>query len=182
MQDMISKLDLKEYVDSYETYLARSKPLFIEGDMHLHYKIIKELFNQPHIKQIPEVINLESSIALLQKKGVLSLEEIFAFVKIILYFKELKKEFLEGLLGEWMCKIIIPDGLLEICKYFDKNGELKDEIDERFEVCGFKFNEEEYIMPPYKVPDVDIDKSKVVVGLNTGTSKTWETRLWSERT
>ena len=140
MQDMISKLDLKEYVDSYETYLARSKPLFIEGDMHLHYKIIKELFNQPHIKQIPEVINLESSIALLQKKGVLSLEEIFAFVKIILYFKELKKEFLEGLLGEWMCKIIIPDSLLEICKYFDKNGELKDEIDERFEVISKSLN------------------------------------------
>lgn len=54
-------------------------------------------------------------------------------------------------------------------------------IDEIFEVCGFKFNNEEYILPPYKVPNVDIDKSKVVVGLNTGTSKTWETRLWSEK-
>ena len=136
MQDIISKLDLKEYVELYEAYLARKKPLFIEGDMHLHHKIIKELFSKPHIKQIPEVINLDSSIAILQKKGVLSLSEIYAFVKIINYFKELKKEFIEGLLGEWMSRIELPLNLLEICEYFNDKGELKDEVDERFEVIS----------------------------------------------
>ncbi len=133
MQEILTKLDLEEYVSSYEAFLAREKPLFVEGDMHLHHKIIKELFSKPSIKTIPKVINLDRSLALLQKRGVLKLDEIFSFVKIILYFKSLKEEFKEGLLGEWMVKIEIPQNLLEICSYFDKNGELKDEIDERFE-------------------------------------------------
>jgi heptosyltransferase-2 len=53
-------------------------------------------------------------------------------------------------------------------------------IDEIFETCGFRFNGEEYILPPYDVPDVNIDKRKIVVGLNTGTSKTWKTRQWNK--
>ncbi|WP_458700986.1 endonuclease MutS2 [Sulfurospirillum sp. 1307] len=138
--DLLSQLDLKEYVDSYEAFLSRSKPLFIQGDMHLHHKLIQELFQKPSIKQIPEVINLDRALAILQKNGVLSLKEIFSFVSIILYFKELKKEFLEGLLGEWMSRIELPDNLLEICSYFDKNGEFKDEIDERFGVITKSLN------------------------------------------
>ena len=53
-------------------------------------------------------------------------------------------------------------------------------IDEIFEVCGFKFENEKYILPPYKIPNVNIDKSKIVVGLNTGTSNIWKTRLWKK--
>ena len=53
-------------------------------------------------------------------------------------------------------------------------------IDEIFEVCGFKFNEEKYILPEHIVPDIvknGLDWSKKLIWLNTGTSWTWKTIL-----
>jgi len=133
MQKILSQLDLGEYVSSYENYLARKKPLFLEGDIHLHHKLIGELFNHSDIKPIPELINLDRAIGVMQKSGVLRLEEIFAFVKIINYFLYLKKVLLSGTLSKWMQKIVIPDNLLDICGYFNEKGEFKDSIDETFE-------------------------------------------------
>lgn len=133
MNKLLSQLDLQEYTNSYEAYLARPKPLFLEGDIHLHYKLIKELFNHQSIKPIPDMINLDRSIAILQKSGVLRLEEIYAYVKIIRYFTYLKKVFLDNALANWMDKIVIPENLLEIGEFFDDNGEFKNSIDETFE-------------------------------------------------
>lgn len=60
-------------------------------------------------------------------------------------------------------------------------------LDEIFEVCGFTFAEEPYILPVYSIPKIpaaqlsDARKiKKAIVGLNTGTSITWKTRLWKE--
>jgi len=56
-------------------------------------------------------------------------------------------------------------------------------IDEIFEVSWFKFNEEEYVLPYYTIPkeiEENIDKVKTVIWLNTWTSWTWKTRLWSD--
>jgi len=54
-------------------------------------------------------------------------------------------------------------------------------LDEIFEICGFKFKNEKYFLPELiKIENLDIDKSKKIIGLNTGTSKTWKTRLWKE--
>ena len=133
MENLLSQLDLQEYTKSYEAYLARPKPLFLEGDIHLHYKLIKELFNHQSIKSIPDMINLDRSIAILQKSGVLRIEEIYAYVKIIRYFTYLKKAFLDNALATWMDKIVIPENLLEIGEFFDDNGEFKNSIDETFE-------------------------------------------------
>jgi len=130
MTELLSQLDLQDYKDSYEKYLAREKPLFLEGDIHLHHKLISELFNHQGLKLLPELINLDRSIAVLQKSGVLRLEEIYAFVKIINYFKYLKKLFLENQLGKWMDKIDLPQNILEICEYFNAKGELRETIDE----------------------------------------------------
>ncbi len=132
MKKIISQLDLAEYVSTYENYLSRKKPLFLEGDIHLHHKLIGELFNHQSIKPIPELINLDRSIALLQKSGVLSLGEIYAFVQIIKYFLYLKKALLADALLKWMDKIVIPENLIDICTYFDDKGELKDSLDETF--------------------------------------------------
>lgn len=132
MNEIISQLDLKEYTDSYKSYLARTKPLFLEGDIHLHYKLIKELFNHQSIKPIPEMINLDRAIAILQKSGVLRLEEIYAYVKIIRYFTYLKKLFIDNALSVWMDKIVIPENLSSIGEYFDDKGEFKDSIDDIF--------------------------------------------------
>ena len=54
-------------------------------------------------------------------------------------------------------------------------------IEEIFEACGFKFSNERYILPKYEVPSVDVGNSKTVVGLNTGVSDVWLTRLWNEK-
>lgn len=52
-------------------------------------------------------------------------------------------------------------------------------VQEIFEICGFKFNDEEYIL---EVDDKDlkwdIDKSKKIIGLNTGCGGRWTSRLW----
>jgi len=132
MDKILSKLDLRDYTQSYEAYLSRPKPLFLEGDIHLHFKHIKELFAYQTIKPIPQVINLDRSIAVLQKSGVLRLEEIYAYSKIIKYFMYLKKVLVENALGAWMDKISIEANFEEIVEIFDDKGELKDTIDDTF--------------------------------------------------
>lgn len=53
-------------------------------------------------------------------------------------------------------------------------------VEEIFEVCGFKFRGEKYLLPDFNVPKVDIDKNKKVVALNTGISKSWKPRKYSD--
>lgn len=54
-------------------------------------------------------------------------------------------------------------------------------IEETFEICGFKWNGEKYILPDYSIPDIEIQTDKKIIGLNTGTGKIWRTREFSER-
>ncbi len=55
----------------------------------------------------------------------------------------------------------------------------KSYLQELFEICGFKFNNEEYLLPKHEPGSgFDIDKSKTVVGLNTGCGGRWTSRLW----
>lgn len=53
-------------------------------------------------------------------------------------------------------------------------------VEEIFEICGFKFNGEKYILelPPTR-PNLPILKGSVV-GLNTGCGSRWLARLWPE--
>jgi len=132
MKKLLSKLDLEDFTKSFYGYLARPKPLFMQGDSKIHYKFIKELIQITNIKAPMDVENLDIPLAHLGKKGVLKIYEIFSFVKIIKYFIYLKSIFLEGSLNEWMQKIQIPDEIKEICAYFDEKGELKNSVDEQF--------------------------------------------------
>ncbi len=132
MTEILSKLDLADYAKSFQSYLAREKPLFMEGDINLHHKMIEELGQYSSLKPVPAMINLDSALAHLQKSGVLHLEEIFAFVKIIRYFAYLKTIFIEGNLASWMQKVEIPPEVFEISSYFNEKGELKSDIDENF--------------------------------------------------
>ncbi len=132
MKKLLSKLDLVDFSDTFHSYLARKKPLFMEGDSKIHYKFIKELIQIQDIKAPLEVENLDIPLAHLGKNGVLKLYEIYSFVKIINYFIYLKNIFSDGNLYEWMQKINIPPEILEICAYFDEKGELKSDIDEKF--------------------------------------------------
>ena len=133
MQEIFNKLDLEDYITSFQALFARHKQIVLEGDINLHYKLIHELdkynFNEP-----PKVQNLDTALMHIQKQGVLKLDDIFEIVKIIRYFKYLTKFNFEGKLLEWFEKIIIPHDMLKIESYFNDKGELKDGIDEDYDL------------------------------------------------
>ena len=56
----------------------------------------------------------------------------------------------------------------------------KDYPTELFEICGYTYRDEDYILdpvPPITLPD--LDRSRPLVGLNTGAGARWTSRLWS---
>ncbi|AXX92244.1 endonuclease MutS2 [Malaciobacter molluscorum LMG 25693] len=132
MQDIIKKLDLTEYLETFQELFSRKKSIVIEGDIHLHYKLIEELskfdFNAPK-----EVANLDNCLIHIQKQGILKLYDIYEFTKIIRYFLYLKRFNFEGKLKEWIDKIVVPNDILELDNYFDSKGNLKQGIDEDFD-------------------------------------------------
>ena len=131
MTSIISKLDLQSFIDHFKNFFAREKPLFMEGDSKLHFRFIQKLSNL-EFKEPKEVKNLDSALMYLKKSGILKIDQIYEFVKIIEYFLYLKKLPFDTEVKEWFDKIIIPDEILEICRYFDPQGKLRDEVDERF--------------------------------------------------
>ena len=132
MEKLFSKLDLGDYVKGFQNFLARPKPLFLEGDVQVHYRLICELERYEGIKAPPQVVALETPLAHLSKMGTLRLSEIFAFVQIVNYSLYLKSILREDGLREWVEKIIIPPEISDICAYFDEKGELKSSVDEQF--------------------------------------------------
>ena len=137
MNRLLSKLDLADFANSFYKFLAREKPLFMQGDSKIHFSLIKELMQIQSIKAPKDVENLDVQLAHLSKNGVLKIYEIYSFVKIIDYFSYLKKTLLDGKLYLWMQKIEIPEELREICGYFDEKGELRSSIDENFSAIEY---------------------------------------------
>ncbi len=115
------KLDLGEYVSAFESFLARPKPFILQGDINTHYRYIAKLqtyeFTPP-----PPVKNLDQALMHLSKQGVLPLEEIYEFIKIIDYFAYLKTLAFEGKIKEWIDNIKIPEQISEISSFFDDHG------------------------------------------------------------
>jgi len=58
----------------------------------------------------------------------------------------------------------------------------KNYLQEIFEICGYKFNGEKYLLDTDENfdRDFDLDKSKTVIGLNTGCGERWTSRLWKD--
>ncbi len=57
----------------------------------------------------------------------------------------------------------------------------KSYLEETFEICGFKFNKEKYVLD---IPRSSIEfpkPKKPIIGLNTGCGDRWGTRLWPEK-
>jgi len=42
-EEILLKLDLGEYLDKFNSFLARQKPLFLQGDSKIHFENINEL-------------------------------------------------------------------------------------------------------------------------------------------
>lgn len=57
----------------------------------------------------------------------------------------------------------------------------KSYMDEIFEICGYKFRGEEYILDTDQVEKIsNTNSDKIIVGLNTGCGSRWLTRLWPD--
>lgn len=138
MQDIISKLDLAEFIAKFNAFLARPKALFIQGDASKHYEKILEL-SQINLKPPQSVNNLDDALMRLSKFGVLHISEIYEFSKIISYFSYLKGQNFEGKMHGYLDKIIIPEQILELKGHFNANGELNASVDERISVINEAF-------------------------------------------
>lgn len=92
------------------------------------------------------------------------------------------------------CGFILRDGLISpvnaaaeqkyLTGIFDdlNKANTKSYPGELFEICGFKFNGERYILDSFASHGYTwkINKKKSVVGLNTGCGGRWTSRLWSD--
>ncbi|MCF6245554.1 MAG: endonuclease MutS2 [Sulfurovum sp.] len=127
-KSIIKKLDLVRYIQQFQTFLAREKPVAMQGDIHQHYRYIEALSRV----QFPEpraVPNLDTQLARIKKQAVLSLDEIYAFVTIFSYFNTLSAlGFTEPLIS-WIQKIEIPEEIVDIVGYFTDEGNINPERD-----------------------------------------------------
>ncbi len=124
-----AQLDLLGYMESFRQFLSREKPIYIEGDQELHYRYIKAL-DRLEFKAPPKIAPYGNIKAHLKKRGVLRFEQIFELIKPVRYFRSMKNSNFEGLVGEWMSKIEIPESFGEIEKYFDEEGNFNESLDE----------------------------------------------------
>lgn len=136
---LIKQLDLEAFFADFATFLARKKPMYLNGDLAVYKKMIDELdlafCDSIHLPQIPRVDLLEPALMHLNKNGNLHLSQIYNISKILGYFCTLQKHIqknsqipAKSTLKEWIEKIIFPPNLLESLLIFTQNGEIKDSI------------------------------------------------------
>ena len=130
LDSLIDRLDLTGHIDSFNGFFSRPKPLFIEGDQERHFAYIDAL-DKLTFKSPPKVTSFRPITSHLKKQGVLRFEQIFEIIKVVRYFRTLKNSGFEGIIGEWMHKIQIPERFSdEVESYFDLEGRFNEELDE----------------------------------------------------
>jgi len=122
------KLDLDGYISRFTSFMAREKPVAMEGDANLHYRYIKALENV-EIPEPPAIQPIDDLLARLGKQAVLKLDEIFLFIKTIHYFNRLSALSLPHPVGEWISEIDIPDEISQLLPYFTDEGDLNPEME-----------------------------------------------------
>jgi len=127
-KSIIQKLDLDGYVKQFQTFLAREKPVAMQGDINQHYRYIQALSRVqfPLPKTVP---NLDKELARIKKQAVLSLDEIYAFVTMFSYFNTLSAVGFTEPLISWIQGIEIPEEIVEIIGYFTEQGDINPERD-----------------------------------------------------
>ncbi|MEA3492329.1 MAG: endonuclease MutS2 [Campylobacterota bacterium] len=149
---IIEKLDLDDYIQHFEQFFARVKPVAMHGDVNQHYRYIKALSSvqYPEPKEVPD---LDGQLARIRKQAVLGLDEIYAFVTIIMYFNRLKAIELPEPLLSWIEQIEVPDEMMEVLGYFNDEGEINPQIDqELFDIQrALKVNKAEIKESLYKL-------------------------------
>ncbi|MGB5964735.1 MAG: endonuclease MutS2 [Sulfurimonadaceae bacterium] len=130
LDSLIDRLDLTGHIDSFNGFFSRPKPLFIEGDQERHFNYIDAL-DKLTFRSPPKVTSFSPITSHLKKQGVLRFEQIFEVIKVVRYFRTLKNSGYDGIIGEWMHKIQIPERFSdEVESYFDLEGRFNEELDE----------------------------------------------------
>jgi len=149
---IIQKLDLDGYISLFEQFLARVKPVAMQGDVNQHYRHIKALSSLqfPEPKQVP---NLDGELARIKKQAVLGIDELYSFVKIVEYFNTLKALELSEPLYSWIHGIETPEEIMEVLSYFNDEGEINPQIDkELFDIQrAIKINKSDIKESLYKI-------------------------------
>jgi DNA mismatch repair protein MutS2 len=127
-KSIIQKLDLDGYIHQFKQFLAREKPVAMMGDINQHYRYIQAL-SKVQFPEPSSVPNLDRELNLIKKQGVLSLDEIYAFVRMFSYFNTLKTVGFTEPLISWIQGIEIPEEIVEIIGYFTEEGEINAERD-----------------------------------------------------
>jgi len=136
LNSLIDRLDLNGHIGSFNEFFSRPKPLFIEGDQERHYTYIEAL-DKLTFKAPSKVDSFHTIKAHLKKQGILRFDQIFEIIKVVRYFRSLKNGSYEGIIGEWMQKIEIPERFGdEVEGYFDLEGNFKEELDEELYGLG----------------------------------------------
>ncbi|PAF52574.1 endonuclease MutS2 [Helicobacter sp. 13S00477-4] len=134
-ESLIEKLDLKDFIELFKDFFARPKPIHLEGDRSVLNYFIKELdkivFTPPS-----KIKNLDNQILHLKKFGILKIEEIFEFIKIIRYFlylKSLANITEEMQLYKYLQNIQIPQNLIILSQHFENTPQIKSGIYEELD-------------------------------------------------
>jgi DNA mismatch repair protein MutS2 len=128
-KSIIQKLDLDSYVKHFKSFLARDKSLIMMGDINRHYAFVKAL-SKVQFPRPASVPNLDRELERIKKQAVLSLDEIYTFVKMLSYFNRLNTlGFTEPLIS-WIATIEIPEEIEEVIGYFTEEGDINTQRDE----------------------------------------------------
>ena len=124
-----AQLDLGAHIASLQNFFSREQSLYIEGDQERHFRFIKEL-EKTEFKAPPKISSFGVMILHLKKQGVLHFDQIFEIVKLVRYLRYFKNCEPVGIIKEWVEKVIIPEKIAEVEKYFDQSGNFNEELDE----------------------------------------------------
>ncbi len=127
-KSIIQKLDLDGYIKQFQTFLAREKPVAMQGDINQHFRYIQAL-SKIQFPQPAPVPNLDTPLARVRKQAVLSLDEIYAFVTMFSYFNTLSTVGFTEPLISWIQGIEIPEEIVEIIGYFTEEGDINAQRD-----------------------------------------------------
>lgn len=119
-KDIYKKLDLEKFILKFNSYFARNARFEVGIDLNIFKSYLDEL-DKVNFTPPKAVLNLQDFMLKVQKQGILKLDEIFEFIKIIKYFLYLKSLNLKDLkyLPIMLEKIIIPSEILKIEDSFE---------------------------------------------------------------
>ncbi|ETD27151.1 Smr/MutS family protein [Helicobacter canis] len=124
---LVSSLDLDDFLTHFSTYLARPKPIYLQGDKNLYHTMLREM-DSMSLPALPALGDFSHAFLLLQKRGTLSLQDIWGFARELEFFISLQNALAplpESKLHALVAKIAIPAHLLEALCIFDEKGEIE---------------------------------------------------------